>query len=276
MTIIWGLLSALSWGTGDFCGGLAARRMAATQVVFYADIVGLILFSLLAWLLREPTPQTIDLFWGALAGLVGTVGLVTLYRAMALGQVTVVAPLSAVIALMLPIVVGLWLEGMPGLLKLIGFVMALISVMLISGASHGGGADRSSLLHAVVAGVGFGGFFIGITQTQESAVFWPLVAARLVALPALWAVIRWTEGSLARPAVSAIGLIILVGIFDGGGNLFFVLAEKAGRLDIASTLSSLYPAMTVLLGLLILQERMTRWQSVGVLLALAAIPVITL
>jgi drug/metabolite transporter (DMT)-like permease len=276
MTVIWGLLSALSWGTGDFCGGLAARRLAATQVVFYADIVGLVLFALLGWLLGEPAPRPVDLVWGAISGLVGMIGLVTLYRAMALGQVTVVAPLSAMISLMVPIVVGIWWQGMPGWLKLIGFGLALVSVALISGSMQGGQADRSSLLNALVAGLGFGGFFIGMTQVQDGSVFWPLVATRIIAIVLLWGLIQWSQGGVSLPSASTWGLITLVGIFDGGGNLFFVLAEQAGRLDIASTLSSLYPAMTVLLGLLILRERLTRWQSVGVALALATIPVITL
>jgi drug/metabolite transporter (DMT)-like permease len=276
MTIIWGLLSALSWGAGDFCGGLAARRLVATQVVLLANLTGLLLFMVLGWLLHEPAPHTMDILWGGASGLLGAMGLVTLYRAMALGQVAVVAPLSAVISLMLPVVVGLWLQGMPGWRKLGGFVVALVSVTLIAGSSHGGGADRSSLLHAAVAGLGFGWFFIGIAQVQEGAVFWPLVAARIAAIAPLWALIHWVQGGVTRPSAAAGGLLILAGIFDAGGNLFFVLAEQAGRIDIASTLSSLYPAMTVLLGLLILRERMSRWQSVGVVLALTSIPAITL
>lgn len=276
MTIIWGLLSALSWGTGDFCGGLAARRLPVTQVVLLANLTGLFLFVLLGWLLGEPAPQTLDLVRGGLAGLLGTMGLVTLYRAMALGQVAVVAPLSAVISLMLPIVVGFWFQGMPGWLKLVGFGVAVLSVTLISGSSHGSAADRSSLFHALVAGLGFGCFFIAIAQVQEGAVFWPLVAARIAAIIPLWGVLFWAQGGLTPPTASAWGLVASAGVFDAGGNLFFVLAEQAGRLDIASTLSSLYPAMTVLLGLLILRERLTRWQSVGVGLALLAIPAITL
>ena len=145
--------------------------------------------------------------------------------------------------------------------------------MLISYAPQRTASVRG-LWIALVAGCGFGSFFVLIAQTQEAAVFWPLVAARatsVVTLSALMAIQRRTALPIARQTILS---IILAGVFDAGGNACFVLAEQAGRLDIASTLSSLYPVSTVLLALLLLRERISPVQGLGVLLALVAIPFI--
>lgn len=272
-TIFWGLGSAVTWGIGDFCGGLATRRTSVWTVVLYSQAVGMVLLLLLAIAFRETVPAVNDLLWGAVAGLAGIVGLLALYQAMALGQMALVAPLTAIIALSIPVIVGILTAGWPAASTLGGFVLAGVSVMLISYAPQRTASVRG-LWIALVAGCGFGSFFVLIAQTQEAAVFWPLVAARatsVVTLSALMAIQRRTALPIARQTILS---IILAGVFDAGGNACFVLAEQAGRLDIASTLSSLYPVSTVLLALLLLRERISPVQGLGVLLALVAIPFI--
>lgn len=272
-TVLWGLGSALTWGIGDFCGGLATRRTSVWTVVLYSQAIGMLLLLLLVFAFGEAMPRSTDLAWGAVAGLAGIIGLTALYQAMALGQMALVAPLTAVIALAIPVMIGVVTEGWPASPTLIGFVLAALSVMLISYTPQRRAAP-SSLWIALVAGGGFGGFFVLIAQTQDAAVFWPLAAARAASVIALLILMTFQKRSslpIARPAIPP---IILAGVFDAGGNACFVLAEQAGRLDIASTLSSLYPVSTVLLALLLLRERISPVQGIGVLIAMVAIPLI--
>ncbi|MFZ4662459.1 MAG: EamA family transporter [Caldilineaceae bacterium] len=271
-TIFWGLGSALTWGIGDFCGGLATRRTSVWSVVLYSQAVGMVLLLVLAFAFGEMLPRTSDLFWGAVAGLAGIIGLLALYQAMALGQMALVAPLTAIIALSIPVIIGIVTEGWPAASTLGGFVLAGVSVMLISYAPQRT-ASASGLWIALVAGCGFGGFFVLIAQTQEAAVFWPLVAARAMSVATL-SILMLVQRRAGLPTGQAILPIILAGVFDAGGNACFVLAEQAGRLDIASTLSSLYPVSTVVLALILLRERISWVQGAGVALALAAIPLI--
>jgi len=272
-TVFWGLGSALTWGIGDFCGGLATRRTSVWTVVLYSQAVGMALLLLLVLAFGEAMPRPTDLAWGAAAGLAGIIGLTALYQAMALGQMALVAPLTALIALSIPVLIGIVTEGWPASPTLLGFVLAALSVMLISYTPQRRTAP-SSLWIALVAGCGFGGFFVLIAQTQDAAVFWPLAAARAASVIALLILMTFQKRSSLPIARQAIPPIILAGVFDAGGNACFVLAEQAGRLDIASTLSSLYPVSTVLLALLLLRERISPLQGVGVLLALVAIPLI--
>ena len=272
-TIFWGLGSALTWGIGDFCGGLATRRTSVWTVVLLSQAIGMVLLLFLALLFGEVLPPVSDLAWGAVAGLAGIIGLTALYQAMALGQMALVAPLTAIIALTIPVIGGVLIAGWPSSFTLAGFVLAAISVLLISYAPQHT-VTRGGLLIAVVAGCGFGGFFVLIAQPQGAAVFWPLVAARVTSVLALTLFLTWRRQPWQPTEWRALFPILLSGVFDAGGNACFVLAEQAGRLDIASTLSSLYPVSTVLLALLLLRERISLVQGAGVLLALLAIPLI--
>ncbi len=271
-TIFWGLGSAVTWGIGDFCGGLATRRTSVWTVVLYSQAVGMLLLLVLAFAFGETLPRSSDLLWGAVAGLAGIIGLLALYQAMALGQMALVAPLTAIIALSIPVIIGIVSEGWPAAFTLGGFVLAGVSVMLISYAPQRN-ASTQGLWIALVAGCGFGSFFVLIAQTQDAAVFWPLVAARVTSVATL-SVLMVVQRRAVLPTGQALLPITLAGVFDAGGNACFVLAEQAGRLDIASTLSSLYPVSTVVLAFLLLRERISLVQGIGVLLALAAIPLI--
>ena len=272
-TIFWGLGSAVTWGIGDFCGGLATRRTSVWTVVLYSQAVGMLLLLLLVFAFGETLPRSSDLLWGAVAGLAGIIGLLALYQAMALGQMALVAPLTAIIALSIPVIIGILTEGWPAATTLGGFILAGVSVMLISYAPQRN-VSTQGLWIALVAGCGFGGFFVLIAQTQDAAVFWPLVAARATSVAILSAFIVSQRRTAIPTARQAILPIILAGVFDASGNACFVLAEQAGRLDIASTLSSLYPVSTVVLALVLLREHISGVQGVGVLIALVAIPLI--
>jgi drug/metabolite transporter (DMT)-like permease len=184
----------------------------------------------------------------------------------------IAAPITAVLCAAIPTLFGAFTQGFPDVSHLIGFGLALAGLWLI--ARPGGGQGRPAGIGlSLIGGCGFGGFMILIAQVQPNAVFWPLVAARAASI-AVQLGLAATGQRFVRPARHVFPLIALSGTMDAGGNVFFVLAEQAGRLDVASVLSSLYPATTVLLALLLLRERLKPWQLAGVLLALIAVPLI--
>lgn len=265
-----GLAAASSWGAGDFCGGLASRRTYVYGVVIISQLVGLVLLTILALLLAEPIPTLTDIVWAAIAGIGGAVGLAALYHGLATGPMGVVAPVAAVVSVILPLVFGLFLEGIPALPQLLGFGLALCAVWFITRPGDDTRIQLRDLVLPVVAGLGFGVFFILIGQVSATAVLWPLAAARTASVLALLMVVLLTR-QRARPAASQMPLILLTGLFDTGGNAFYALAAGAGRLDIAAVLSSLYPAVTVILARFILKEQLSRVQGLGLALAMIAV-----
>jgi drug/metabolite transporter (DMT)-like permease len=289
--IVFGLVSALSWGAGDFSGGLATKRAPVFIVLTIGHGFGLLLLIGVALVWGESVPAVVDLAWGLSAGLSGAVGLAALYRALAIGRMGLVAPVSSVIGAALPVLFSALLEGLPGALTLAGFGLALLGIWLVAGVG-GAAGGRAGLRLALLAGCGFGVLFILLDRVAEGAVFWPLAAARCgsFALVTLILLIRRTYQNQeprtenhptvlgARFSVLSSPVLIpvlLAGALDVAGNVFFVLAAQSGRLDIAAILSSMYPAATVLLAALLLSERVTRPQLAGIGAVLAAIMLIT-
>jgi len=270
--VVFGLASALSWGAGDFSGGLATKRAPVFGVLAIGQAAGLLLLIVLALVWGESLPSVIYLGWGLAAGLAGSVGLASLYRALAVGQMGMVAPLSAVLTAALPALFGVLTEGMPGALTLVGFGLALVGIWLIAGTGASVGA-RDGLGLALLSGCGFGMFFILVHRAGESAIFWPLAAARIGSL-GLVLPIALGRRQFLRPDPRLLVPVLLSGVLDVAGNVFFVLAGQAGRLDVAAILASLYPASTVLLAALLLGERVMRVQVVGIVAAVAAIALI--
>jgi drug/metabolite transporter (DMT)-like permease len=270
---IYGLLSALSWGAGDFSGGMATKRSNAFTVVLISQFVGGILLVILALFFGETLPQRRDLLFGAMAGLSGMVGLLALYHGLASRQMGLFAPLSAVIAALFPLPISFLTEGLPSPLTLVGFVVALLSVWLLSMPDGDQKIQLSSLGLPLLAGSGFGFFFIAIAQVSDGAVLFPLVSARVASAVVLLLVL-WGSKQTIKFNVRHLPVIALAGIFDVGGNAFFALAAQTGRLDEATLLSSLFPATTVFLAWVILKEQLNRWQWVGVVLAIVALVLI--
>jgi len=274
LALFTGLASAASWGAGDFSGGLASKRTNVYVVVILSQVVGGLLLALLGLLLREPLPTREDVLWSAAAGTLGSAGLLGLYHGLATGRMGIVAPVTAVVSGLLPATIGLILEGLPDAPQLAGFALALPAMWLVSRPESGeSGWNWRELVLPVLSGLGLGSFIALIGQVSEGAIFWPLVAARMTSLVLLGAAVvllrKWE-----RPTRSQLPLIALAGLFDMGGNAFYVLAAQLGRLDVASILTSLYPASTLFLARVFLHERLLRPQGVGVALALAAVVLI--
>ena len=272
-TVIFGLAASLCWGSGDFNGGLASRRDTASSVVIAAYGVGFVLLIVLALIWREPFPAPIDILWGGLAGLAGALGLISFYSALSVGQMGIAAPVSAVLTASLPVIFSIFLQGLPGALQVAGFVLALVAIALISRPERAKGRPEGLGL-ALLAGCGFGCFFILISRVSAGSTFWPLAVARLSSV-LLLVIMTGVRQQPLLPKLDVAPLVLLAGILDAIGNAFFVLAAHTGRLDVAAILSSFYPAATVLLALLILRERVTRVQAIGIALALVAVPLIS-
>lgn len=274
-TILFGLASAISWGSGDFCGGLASKRTSVYGVVVISQFVSLLLLVLISLLFPEGAILPKDILLGAVAGLFGATGLLILYSGLARGQMGIVAPVTALMAALVPVVFSIIVEGAPLARQIAGFVVALISVWLISKPGTDSRINLDDLYLPILAGIGFGVFFILIDQVSESAIWWPLVSARTTSIIVVF-LIALKIREISVPQSNQIPVIILAGILDTGGNAFFALATRLGRLDIASILSSLYPAVTVLLAWIILKERLTLQQWIGVGLMVPAVALITL
>jgi len=272
-TVAFALSASISWGAGDFSGGFATRRAQVLSVVLGAYAVGLCTLILLALIWSEPFPAALDLMWGGVAGVAGAVGLAAFYQALSVGRMGIVAPIAAMLSAAIPVLFGAVIEGLPGPLQLVGFVLAFIAVGLISGLGVVKGQPKGLGL-ALLAGVGFGSFFVLISRVSHGSIFWPLAAARFSSLVFLVAVVLIRRQSML-PGKSVWPVVFLAGALDVAGNVFFVLATRTGRLDVAAILSSLYPAVTVLLATFILKERVTRLQTIGIFVALVAIPLIS-
>lgn len=280
LSIIFGLLSALTWGAGDFTGGLATRKVGAVRAVFYASVIGLIAVLACAYLFGEPFPAISTLWIAMFAGVFGCLGLLLLYAAMANGTMSIAAPVSALLAAALPVMVGMVTEGLPELLTLLGFVFALLAVWMVS---QGEGGIRNILSHLadlklpLLAGLGFGLYFVFMhNATDTGAILWPMVASRTASVLLLLGYMLITRTSFRITDMSSLPVITLNGVLDLTGNGFFILAAQAGRLDVASVLSSLYPGSTVLLAWIFLRERLTRSQWIGIAAALTAIVLMTI
>jgi drug/metabolite transporter (DMT)-like permease len=270
-SIIYGLISALAWGGGDFIGGLASRSEKAVRVVTLAELAGLVLLFILKIFIPEEVPPLQIWLLSGLASLLGTAGIIMLWVALASGQMSIAAPVSALMAAIIPVVVSSFTEGFPGLLAGLGMVFALVSIWLISQDEKSTHLERlSDLSLPLLSGVGFGLYFVLMHAASEHYTLWPLIAARSTSIPLLVA-----YGLVTRqpplPKRDLWPLVSLGGILDIGGNAFYVLAGQAGRLDIAAVLGSLYPASTVILAAIVLKERLNRTQTVGVVAALLAI-----
>ena len=272
--LVFGLSAAVCWGAGDFCGGVATKATQVYRVIISSQLVSLILLVILAVVAQEALLPVNQLLLASAAGIIGAIGMIALYRALAVGQMGVAAPVSAVVAAGVPVIVGSFIEGPPSTAQLIGLGLAFVAVWFISRTGDSAIQWRDLGL-PIIAGLGFGTFYVLIGTVGQSAVWWPLVAARLGSLTALFLVtlINRQPRLVERQSLK---LIILIGVFEVGGNACYILARQAGRLDVAAVLASLYPAVTVWLAWFFLKERMYRLQSIGVLAALAAIVLISI
>jgi len=273
--VILSLISAALWGSGDFSGGQAARKSHQYQVLMLAALSGMVVLIACDMLWGEGFPSPTSIFWGALAGAAGALGMAALYRALSMGNTASVAPTSAIVCAAFPVLVGAITVGLPKPTQLGGFALAFLGIWLLSKSPAAGEKTfREGMVLAFLSGIGFGGFFVFIAQVEKGQVFSPIFIARTVTLCIALFMLKLRR--IPTPALTSNPTAILAGVLDTGGNVFYLLATKFTRLDVAAVLSSLYPAATIFLATVILKEKVSRSQWTGVSLCLLAVVLITL
>lgn len=249
-------------------------------VVVVSQLSGMVVLAALLPLLPAAAPAVRDLVWGGVAGVAVGAGLALLYRALAIGRMAVVAPTTAVCAVAIPVMAAILLGERPGPRILVGIALAIASIVLVSQsrasaapAPHPPAAAPalpSGLGLALLAGVGIGLFFLSLAQTASTAGLWPLLVARLAAA-ALFGVSALAAGRSLRMPAPVAAIVVAGGVIDMLANALYLLATRHGPLSVVVTLSSLYPASTVVLALAVLGERLSARQGAGIACALAAV-----
>lgn len=273
--LLLGIGSGLCWGTADFFGGLQSRRLPALAVAFWSQLAGgLVLLGVLLALGEPPVGGSIR--WGLVSGIFGGLGLVLFYRGLAIGVMSLVAPIAACGAVV-PVLFGLLVGDVPGVLSSAGIMAALASVVLVSlqpeSAPHSAARPRESLLLALGAAASFGLFYIFLNRGSAVAggsPLWVVAGARASSLLVLVALIAAGPRSAPWPG-RRMAPIAAIGILDTTANVLFAYASTQGDVGVVSVLGSLYPVATVLLGRLVLAERLNLVQHVGVALALVGV-----
>jgi len=276
------LISAVLYGSADFFGGLTARRANTVATVFVSQLAGLVLILLALPFLPAATVSQRDWIWGIVAGLSGGIGVALLYRALAVGTMAVVAPITAVCAAMIPVFFGFALGERFRPLTISGIVLAFVAIGLVSqpretghdeGQSSEGRSFPPGMMLALLAGVIIGIFFLSLARTTSAAGMWPLIAARVTSI-ALFGIIAVATGRTVRMSAPATTTAVAGGVLDMLANAVYMLAARVGPLSIVVTLASLYPAATVILARVVLRERLSFVQSVGIACALGAVAII--
>jgi drug/metabolite transporter (DMT)-like permease len=270
--VVLGLAAALVWGAGDFGGGLASRRSPVYGVVLVSQITGMLLCGAVAIALGERIPAGSDLVVCLIAGVLGAVGITMLYRGLAIGRMGIVAPVTGVLAAVIPVVAGFATEGVPGPIVVVGIVVAVVAVVLVSRVADESGG-REGLREALLAGTTIGLFGVAIAQLSEGNVFSAITVIRL-AQGALVAGVVLVMRSAWRPSRSILPALVAIGLLDTAGNAFYLVAVQTGQLAIASVLSAMYPVATVVLAMAFLREPITRDHTVGIVMAGIAIAMI--
>ena len=275
MAILLALLTACVYGTADYMGGRATRRVPAVVVTFVGQIGGLVVLLVAALTSGIPVPSAHDWWWSAAAGLVGSTGLLAFYRAMSSGYMTVAAPIAAVLNASIPVIAGLLMGERPGVLALVGIPLALVSIALVSdvlGPGHHR-APRNIVLMAAVGGSMFGLILVFLHQTSDGSGVWPVLIMRFVSTPYMALLILRSRPSFADVRANRI-IVLGSGILDSLANWFYVLAVRHGLLSVVSVIVTLYPASTMVLATTVDKERIHRSQAVGIALAAVALVLI--
>ncbi len=271
------LSSSLCWGVADFIGGLQARRLSALWVVLLSQAIGLGAVIVVLAVRGTGPPDLGRLLPAVGAGVAGIAGLSAFYRALAIGTMSIVAPIAAT-GVAVPVIVGIAGGDRPAALQLAGIAAATVGVMLASREPEPAGsaarvATRSTLVLSLVAALGFGTFFVGLRAGARADVLWALFASRGAGVAAL-AGAAVALRPPARIARSNLRTLAVIGTLDVSANGLFALASRHGLLSIVSVAGSLYPVATVVLARAVLGERVRRLQEVGIVAALAGVVMI--
>ena len=260
------------WGASDFLGGVGARRANAFLFTAIVHGSGLVVVGTLALVTRAPFPGNASLGWSLVAGSVAGLALALFYRSLASGNMGLVAPVAAVLGAAIPSIVTAFAAGFPGYRHVLGFILAGIGVWLIS-RIEGSAGRPEGIGMAVLAGIGFAGFYLCIHHAGNASALWVAACSRFASLLVTGAFVLFGRHVRAVP-MPVLTIAVLAGILDITGSTVFIRAAQIGRLDDAVVLSSLYPAVTVVLARVFLHEHFSRTRTIGMVAALVAVPMI--
>lgn len=276
MALILAGLCAACYGAADFAGGLASRQRAAAFVATVGGVVGLVFLSVAAVVVGADGFSAADAGLSAVAGLAGSVGVLLLYYGLAEGHISIVSPLTAVCSAVLPLAVGLLQGERPGVMSLVGVGLALVAVAMISvedGHGSSSWSSRRSVTVGLLAGVGFGLFFVILDAVDGGTGLWPVVVSRVAGVP-LYLVVWSRSGD---PGLTPLPLLAVgAGLLDSAANVSYLLATREGLLSLVAVVASLYPAGTVFLARVVLGERLGPQRLAGVVTALVAVALIAI
>lgn len=273
---VYSVAAVFLWGAADFAGGYGSRRANAFVLTAFSHLCAFGLMFAVAFGEHGVFPSRASIVWAVIAGSVGGFSLALFYRALALGQMGLTAPIAALLGAAIPTMVTIALEGAPSRWTICGFGLAILAIWLITRPESSTRKDDSGrpagVGLAALAGVGFAGFYLCIHQAHGSPL-WIAAISRIGSFTATAVAVAVTRAPLIidRPR-AALGM--LAGFFDVTASALFIFAAQRGRLDEAVVVTSLYPAVTVLLAWLVLKEHFSRWKFIGLLAALAAVPMI--
>lgn len=267
--------SAVLFGLGDFTGGFTTKRLSVWVVMFWSQLIGVAVLAVGFLVVPVYEVAGADIGYGALGGTFGLIGLVIFYAALARGTMSVIAPITGATTALLPVLFDLATGGTLTPLEWSGIALGVGAVLLLGTDRRAKGLDRREVVLAVIAGTAFAGFFIALSHTNADSGLWPIAAARAVSLPAA-GVVLMARRSTTHPRARNAALVAGAGTFDMGANIALLLSLQRGSLAVNSVLSSLYPAVTALAAIAILNERPTSIQLVGIGAAMAAVAALTL
>jgi drug/metabolite transporter (DMT)-like permease len=274
--VLLALAASLSWGLADFGGGLGARRTQLVWVLVVSQVAGLALVGVMYLATRPQAPTGREYAWGVFAGVMGIVGLSAFYRALAVGTMGIVGPISAT-GTIVPVVYGLARGERPALLQAVGIVVAVTGVIAASLEPLPDGAGRKITTGAglaLLAALGFGSSLLGLNRVSQAGVVWGTLSLRLTVVPIVLIAALVTRPSAARLR-PVLPLLVVTGLFDTGANLLYGASARHGLISVVSVLGSLYPVVLVVLAYFVLHERIARPQLAGVALALAGVALIS-
>lgn len=277
MGALLGLVAALAYGTSDFAAGVASRRLDPGSVTAVAETFGLLTVAVALLFFPGAGPTAVALGWGAISGLGNAVGTLSLYHGLSVGRMSVVATLSAVLAAIIPAIVGLASGDNLSVPAECGIALAIPAIGLVSWQrnTQPGTRPRAELVYGALAGLGFALLFIALDKAGTRSGAWPLLPGLAVPVLLVTPFAFYTRTSTGRPSRGTWALTIGAGVLGAGANLAFLAATGRGQLAVVAVIAAMYPAVTVVLARAFLAERWTRLQAAGLLTAAAAIALVS-
>jgi len=275
--IVLAFACAVVYGVADYCGGRATRSAPSVAISLLGQVTSLAFALVVVLAVGTPFPVWREIGWGALAGVASSMALAAFYHAMSRGSMTVVAPITAVTSAVLPVGFGLVRGDRPAVIAYVGMALALVAIALVSGAVGVRHIEtqRSTIVFAIIGGIGFAWIFIALGETTSASGIWPLVSARVVSVTLTGAVVVATR-TVVRGVGSVWRLAVFAGLLDMSANFLYLLAVRRGLLSIVVVVVALYPVSTVVLAFRLDRERVSRSQAVGMAMALSALVLVSI